>query len=117
MPSARPVPIIPALRSCGVETLADALSPSQLRFLFQGGQLSRLLLSQSLRFLCLPCFFTNQNAWAVEGIKGDARPENIISGHSSPSQIVTIPLSSMGLYKDWITQNLSSRLRRIVGVC
>jgi len=89
-PSARPVPVNPVLTSRGVETLADALSPSKLRFLFRGGQLSRLLLSQSLRFLCLPCFFTNQDAKAVEGIKGDARAENIISGHSSPSQIVTI---------------------------
>lgn len=91
VPSARSVPVILAFRSRGAETLADVLSPSQLRFPSQGGQLSRLLLSQSLRFLSLPCFHQSK-CLTVEGIKGDARAENIISGHSSPSQIVTIPL-------------------------
>jgi hypothetical protein len=65
MPSARPIPAISVLRLRGAETLADALSPSQLRFLFQGGQLSRLLLSQSLRFLSLPCFFTKKMFWLL----------------------------------------------------
>jgi hypothetical protein len=85
-------PFIPMLRSRGIETLVDTLSPLRLQFPSQGVQLERLLRSQSLRFLYLPCFFTNENAWAVEGIKGDARAENIFSGHSSPSQIVTISL-------------------------
>ena len=40
-------------------------------------------------------FFHQSKCLAVEGIKGDARAENIISGHSSPSQIVTIPLFSL----------------------
>jgi hypothetical protein len=88
-PSARPVPIISFLRLRGFETLPDALSPSQLRSPSQGVQLL-LLLSQSPRFLCLPCFLTNENAWTVESIKGDARIENMLSNYISSSQIVTI---------------------------
>jgi hypothetical protein len=65
----------------------------RLQFPFRGVHREWLLRSQSLRFLWLPCFFTNHSAKASEGIKGDARAENIISGHSSPSQIVTIAIA------------------------
>jgi len=41
----------------------------------------------------LPYFFTNHSAKAVEGIKGDARAENMLSNYISSSQIVTIDWS------------------------
>jgi len=78
------------LRSRGAETLAVESLPLQMRFLFLGVQLEWLLWSQSLRFLLLPYFFTNQSANVIEGIKGDARAENMLSNYISSSQIVTI---------------------------
>jgi hypothetical protein len=45
-------------------------------------------------FLKLAMFFHHKDAYALEGIKGDARAENIFSGYMLPSQIVTIGVRS-----------------------
>jgi len=42
-------------------------------------------------FLKLAMFLHHKGAYALEGIKGDARAENIFSGYMLPSQIVTMP--------------------------
>jgi hypothetical protein len=83
------------LRLRGAETLADMLLPLRMRLLSLAVQLEYLLRSQSLRFLLLPYFFTNHSAKASEGIKGDARAENMLSNYISSSQFVTIRICQM----------------------
>ncbi len=84
---------ISMLRSRGAETLAHESLHSPMRLPSQSVQLEWLPRSRSLRFLCLPCFFTNHSAKVIEGIKGDARAENMLSNYISSSQIVTIAIA------------------------